>query len=132
MKQIVPLLVVLLISCAPTHFLSNAEIPTAKKLKDIMWAQAELADPAFKKINTTTYTDADWEVFTTTGKRLQLTSAKIKHDFSKGADWDAMASHLANGATDLIAAAEAKDGKATTAALEATRNSCRICHKRFR
>lgn len=132
MKHILSSLAILLAGCAPTHFLSNAEIPTAKKLKDVMWAQAELADPVFKKINAPAFTEADWEAFTAAGKRLQITSARIKHDFSKGDDWNAMAAHLSNGANELVAAAEAKDSTAVTAALNATRNSCRICHKRFR
>ena len=133
MKQLLFVLLALpMAGCGPAHFLSNAEIPAAKKLKDVMWAQAELADPAFKKIAAPAYTDADWVAFMAAGQRLQLTSVKIKRDFSKGPDWNALADHLGNSASELTAAAEARDAKATATALAATRNSCRMCHKRFK
>ncbi len=130
--RLVPVLAVLWAGCRSARLLSNAEIPASQNIKDVMWTQAELADPAFKKISAPIYTDADWVALIATGKRLQISSAKIKRDFSKGPDWNALADHLSNGASGLTTAAEARDGKAVTAALIATRNSCRACHKQFK
>jgi hypothetical protein len=121
-----------LVGCGPAHFIGNSEIPTAKTLKPVMWSQAELADPAFKKITAPAYLDADWTAFTALGQRLQITSVKIKKDFSKGGDWNAFADALDVHAGELNDAARAKDQKAASTALAATRSTCRACHKEFK
>lgn len=120
------------IGCGPAHFIGNAEIPTAKKLSDVMWSQAQLADPAFKKITAPAYHDADWAAFTALGERLQLTSVKLKQDFSKGADWNELAEALGVHAGQLLDAAKAKDQKAASTALASTRADCRACHKEYK
>lgn len=120
------------IGCGPAHFIGNSEIPTAKTLKPIMWSQAQLADPAFKKITAPAYHDADWAAFTALGERLQLTSVKLKQDFSKGADWNTFADALGLHGRELIDAAKAKDHQAAATALAATRADCRACHKEFK
>jgi hypothetical protein len=120
------------IGCGPAHFIGNSEIPTAKTLGPVMWSQAELADPAFKKIAAPAYLDADWASFTALGQRLQITSVKIKQDFSKGGNWNALADALGVHAGELVDASRAKDRKAASTALAATRDTCRACHKEFR
>lgn len=120
------------VGCGPAHFISNAEIPTAQTLRPVMWSQAELADPAFKKIAAPAYLDADWAAFTALGQRLQISSAKLKQDFSKGADWNALADVLGIHAGELLDAARSKDNKAASTALTSTRATCRACHKEFK
>ncbi|HVM60844.1 MAG TPA: cytochrome c [Verrucomicrobiae bacterium] len=133
MRRFIPALVaVALTACAPTRYLTNAEIPSAKDLKSVMWAQAQLTDPAFKKINAPAYSDADWAAFLAIGERLQLTTAKIKGDFSKGQHWNELADSLAGQAGELTAAAQSKNVKAASEALGAMRASCRACHADFR
>jgi len=120
------------VGCRSAHILGNAEIPTAKKLSDVMWSQAQLADPAFKKIPAPAYHAADWAAFTALGERLQLTSVKLKQDFSKGDHWNALADALGVHAGQLIEAAKAKDQKAAATALASTRSDCRACHKEYK
>ena len=120
------------VGCGPAHYIDNAEIPTAQTLRPVMWSQAELADPAFKKIKATTYSDADWTAFAALGQRLQISSAKLRQDFSKGGDWNALADALGVHAGELVDAAKMKNHQAASAALVATRATCRDCHKEFR
>ena len=94
--------------CAPSHVLTNAEIPQAQKLGDLMWSQASLTDPAFKKSHNATFTDADY------------------------AEFAAAADAIAARAAELSTAAAARDPKATSAALMAVKDGCRSCHKQFK
>jgi hypothetical protein len=121
-----------IIGCGPAHFIGDSEIPTARTLSPVMWSQAELADPAFKKINSPAYANADWVAFTALGERLQIASVKIKQDFSKGDDWNALAAALGVHGGELIVATRAKDPQAASTALVATRDTCRACHRQFR
>lgn len=120
------------IGCGPAHFIGTSEIPTAKTLSPVMWSQAELADPAFKKITATAYEETDWTAFSALGQRLQVASAKLKQDFSQGADWDTLADALGVHGRELVDATRAKDMAAASTALTATRATCRTCHKEFR
>jgi hypothetical protein len=121
-----------MIGCGPAHVIGNSEIPTAKTLRPIMWSQAELADPAFKKIIAPAYHDADWTAFTALGERLQISSVKLKQDFSKGEDWNAFADALGLHGRELVGAAKSRDHQAASAALTAMRTTCRACHKEYR
>ena len=120
------------VGCGPAHYIGNWEIPTAQTLRPVMWSQAELADPAFKKIKAPAYSDADWTAFDALGQRLQISSAKLRQDFSKGEDWNALAAALGVHAGELVDAAKAKNHQAASAALVATRVTCRACHNEFR
>lgn len=124
--------VVTLIGCGPSHFIGNSEIAAAKTLSPIMWSQAELADPAFKKIAAPGYSDADWAAFTALGERLQIASAKLKQDFSKGENWNAFVDALGVHGGELIDAAREEKPRAASAALAAIRADCRACHNEFR
>ena len=120
------------LSCAPSHIMTNAEVPQATKLGDVMWSQAQVMDPSFKKIDAAAYSDADWAAFQEAGERLQITTAKIKQSFSKGPEFDAFADQLATHGKELMAASQSKDPAAAKAALTASRDTCRACHKQFR
>ena len=107
------------------------EIPKLTKLGDVMDNQATAMDPLFKKIGQTTFTDADWAAITAAAARVQATSLKIK-DFSKGAEFDALAMKLNQQATDLSNSYASKDTAAANTALGNMKATCKECHKKFR
>jgi cytochrome c556 len=88
-------------------------------------------DPLFKKIGQATFTDADWAALTSAAAKVQATSLKIK-DFSKGAEFDALAMKLNQQATDLGNSYSNKDSAAANSALAAMKATCKECHKKFR
>lgn len=107
------------------------EIPKLTKLGDVMDNQATAMDPLFKKIGQTTFTDADWAAITAAAARVQATSLKIK-DFSKGAEFDALAMKLNQQATELSNSYASKDSAAANTALGNMKATCKECHKKFR
>ena len=107
------------------------EIPKLTKLGDVMDNQATAMDPLFKKIGQTTFTDADWAAITAAAARVQATSLKIK-DFSKGAEFDALAMKLNQQATELSNSYASKDAAAANTALGNMKATCKECHKKFR
>jgi hypothetical protein len=121
-----------LAGCAPSHRYTDAEIPALPRLGDLMWSQAQVMDPAFKRIGAASYADEDWSRFAAGGARLKLTTARLKRDFSRGPGFDALADQLAARADDLLAAASAKEPARASAALAGAREACRACHKQFR
>jgi cytochrome c556 len=108
-----------------------AEIPKLTKLDDVMDNQATAMDPLFKKIGATAFTDEDWAALTAAGAKVQATSLKIK-DFSKGAEFDALAMKLNQYATDLSNSYASKDTVAANTALGNMKATCKECHKKFR
>lgn len=107
------------------------EIPKLTKLDDVMANQATAMDPLFKKIGQTTFSDDDWAQLTAASTRLQATSLKIK-DFSKGAEFDALAMKLNQHATELGNSYATKDATAANTALSNMKATCKECHKKFR
>lgn len=107
------------------------EIPKLTKLSDVMDNQATAMDPLFKKIGQTTFTDEDWAAITAAAARVQATSLKIK-DFSKGAEFDALAMKLNQQATELSNSYASKDAAAASTALGNMKATCKECHKKFR
>jgi cytochrome c556 len=107
------------------------EIPKLTKLSDVMDNQATTMDPLFKKIGQTTFTDEDWAALTAASAKIQATSAKIK-DFSKGAEFDALAMKLNQQAADLGNSYASKDAVAANTALTNMKATCKECHKKFR
>ncbi len=131
-KLMLALVVAGVAACGPP--LKNtpvAEIPKLTKLTDVMDNQATAMDPLFKKIGQTTFTDADWAAITSAAARVQATSLKIK-DFSKGAEFDALAMKLNQQATDLSNSYASKDAAAANTALGNMKATCKECHKKFR
>jgi cytochrome c556 len=57
---------------------------------------------------------------------------KLKQDFSKGEKWNVLAEALGVHAGELVEATKTKDHQATSAALTATRATCRACHSEFK
>jgi len=107
------------------------EIPKLTKLTDVMDNQATVMDPLFKKIGQTTFSDEDWAALTAAATRVQATSLKIK-DFSKGAEFDALAMKLNQQATELSNSYASKDAAAANTALGNMKATCKECHKKFR
>jgi cytochrome c556 len=118
-------------ACAPKKNLPVSEIPKLTKLEDVMDVQATVADPLFKKASAPSCSDADWAAFADASVRLQATAVKIK-DFSKGADFDALAARLHDQAGALGSAATAKDVAGAQTALRDLKSTCKECHKKFR
>jgi len=107
------------------------EIPKLTKLDDVMDNQATAMDPLFKKIGQTSFTDEDWAALTAAAAKVQATSLKIK-DFSKGAEFDALAMKLNQGATELANSYATKDAATANKALVGMKATCKECHKKFR
>jgi cytochrome c556 len=119
-------------ACGPPKMNTPVEeIPKLAKLDDVMDNQATVMDPLFKKIGQTTFTDEDWAALTSAAARVQATSLKIK-DFSKGAEFDALAMKLNQHATELSNSYATKDASAASNALAAMKATCKECHKKFR
>jgi hypothetical protein len=107
------------------------EIPKLTKLDDVMDNQATTMDPLFKKIGQAQFTDSDWAALTAASTRVQATSLKIK-DFSKGAEFDALAMKLNQQAAELGNSYSNKDSAAANTALANMKATCKECHKKFR
>jgi hypothetical protein len=126
------LLALLACGCAPPIRQANVEdIPKLTSLKDVMDVQSTYADPQWKKINLGAYSEADYAAFIDVSARIGATSDKIKA-FSKGADFDALATRLKDKAAALGAAAQAKNGADASRALAEMKATCRECHSKFR
>ena len=115
----------------PTKNTPVEEIPKLTKLDDVMDNQATVMDPLFKKIGHSTFSDDDWAQLTAAATKVQATSLKIK-DFSKGAEFDALAMKLNQLATDLTNSYASKDAIAANTALTAMKATCKECHSKFK
>jgi cytochrome c556 len=107
------------------------DIAKLTSLETVMDNQATVADPQWKKIGEASYIDADWTAFLLASERIQATSLKTK-DFSKGADFDALAMKLNEKAKALGTAATAKDAAGASGALKDMKATCKECHSKFR
>jgi len=107
------------------------DINKLTKLGQVMEAQANLADPQFKKRDQQTFTDAEFATFADVGTRLQATALKTKA-FTKGEGFDALATRVHDRAADLVTAATAKDAAGARKALTDMKATCKECHKKFR
>lgn len=96
-----------------------------------MDVQATVADPQFKKIGQTSYTDADWNAFADMANRLQVTSKKT-HQFTKGPEFDKLADQLHERAQNLAKVAAARDSAAASDALATIKSTCKECHSKFK
>jgi hypothetical protein len=126
---VIPIIAAL--GCAPKLSTPVEEIPKLAKLDQVMANQATTADPLFRKIGQSSYSDAELAAMSDAAARLAATAAKIK-DFSKGAEFDALAERLAEKARALGGAATAKDGAAASTALKEMKATCKECHTKFR
>src|SRR5277367_3009856 len=117
MRALIPLSLLFLAACPPNTRFTTEQVPTLDSLDDVMWAQSQSADPQFKKIGATTFTDDDYAQLTALAARIDATTAKVKKNFSRGPAFDAFADALAAHAKELADAATAKDAAKSTAAL---------------
>jgi hypothetical protein len=131
MKKLALALLLVGSACTPQLSTPVEEIPKLTKLDDVMANQATVMDPLFKKIGQTSFNDDEWALLTSAGTRVQATSLKIK-DFTKGAEFDALAMKLNRYAADLSNSYASKDAVAANTALTNMRATCKECHKRFR
>ena len=124
----------LVAGCAPSHKYTDGEVASIPKLGDLMWAQAQASDPAFKLRDNTSLTDEQYAVAARAGERIKLTAPRIKDPslMPKGDEYNRFADQLAGNADALLAAVSAKDVGKTTAALSEMKNTCRGCHHKFR
>ena len=122
-----------LASCGPPVMNTPVnDIPKLATLEEVMDNQATTADPQFKKIGEeSSYTDADYQAFTAASERITATSQKIK-DFSKGPEFDALATRLGENAKALGEAAQRKDAAGSSGALASMKATCKECHSKFR
>jgi cytochrome c556 len=131
-KLMLAMPVILAAACGPPlKSTPIAEIPSLTKLADVMDNQATVMDPLFKTAGQSSFNDEEWAALTAAGTRVQATSLKIK-DFSKGAEFDALAMKLNQYATDLTGSYANKNAAAANAALASMKATCKECHKKFR
>jgi hypothetical protein len=124
--------IVPLLACSPPKLSTPlAEIPKLSSLEEVMDNQATVADPQWKKIGETNYTDADYAAFVQVADRIQVTSLKAK-DFSKGPEFDALAMRLNERAKALGGAAAGKDAAGASQALKEMKATCKECHSKFK
>jgi cytochrome c556 len=132
MRKLFVALPLALASCGPPTNNTPVEgIPKIKTLEEVMDAQATAADPQFAKREQASFTDAEFAAFADTGAKIDATSKRIK-DFTKGPEFDALASKLGENAAALSKAAAAKDPAGSRAALVAMKATCGECHSKFR
>ena len=130
MRILVPALL-LVVGCAAKKSTPLEEIPKLTKLADVMDNQSTVADPLFKKMNQTAFTDEEFKAMEDAAARLQVTAPKIK-DFSKGPEMDALATRLGEKAAALGTAAKAKDAAGAATALKEMKATCKECHSKFK
>jgi Cytochrome C' len=121
----------LFIGCAAKQSTPLEEIPKLTKLADVMDNQSTVADPLFKKMNQTAFTDDEFKAMEDASARLQVTAPKIK-DFTKGPEMTALATRLGEKAVALGTAAKAKDAAAASTALKEMKATCKECHSKFK
>lgn len=130
MRVLIPA-VVLMFGCAAKKSTPIEEIPKLTKLTDVMDNQSTVADPLFKKMMQTSFTDEEFTAMVDASARLQVTAPKIK-DFSKGADFDALATRLGEKAATLGTAAKAKNATDSAKTLQEMKATCKECHSKFK
>jgi cytochrome c556 len=123
--------VILVLGCAAKRSTPLEEIPKLTKLADVMDNQSTVADPLFKKMNQTAFTDEEFKAMEDAAARLQVTAPKIK-DFSKGPEFDALATRLGEKAAALGEAAKAKNAAGAATALQEMKATCKECHSKFK
>jgi cytochrome c556 len=117
--------------CAAKKSTPLEEIPKLTKLADVMDNQSTVADPLFKKMDQTSFTDDEFKSMEDASARLKITAPKIK-DFSKGPDFDALATRLGEKANALGDAARAKNAAGASTALKEMKATCKECHSKFK
>ncbi len=131
MRIWIPAALLLFVGCAAKRSTPLEEIPKLTKLADVMDNQSTVADPLFKKMDQTSFTDDEFKAMEDAAARLKVTAPKIK-DFSKGAAFDALATRLGEKANALDEAAKAKNAAGASTALKEMKATCKECHSKFK
>ncbi len=118
-------------ACVKERHTPIDQIPQITNLKEVMDNQATTADPLFKKMGQTAFSDAEFAAFADGAARVEATSKKIK-DFSKGAGFDALADQLNMQVHGLGDGGRAKDATKVVASLKEMKATCKACHSQFR
>lgn len=124
-------LVLPVMSCVPYYNPALGDIASIRTLKEVMDAQATIADPEWSKIGDEAYSDDDYARFRDVAARIAATAKRSKA-FSKGPAFDQYADRLASAAQKLGKAAEQKDRDLSSVALEEMRGNCKACHAELR
>jgi cytochrome c556 len=113
------------------------EIGKLPTLKDVMDTQSTIADPLFKKIGKERYQDKEklddeiWGKLADASARINATSVRIR-EWTKGAEFDALANRLTSKADALARAVDAKETNTVNTILKDMKATCKECHQRFR
>lgn len=121
-----------LAGCAALKTYTNDDLATAD-LDQLMWAQDQVADPAFELVDQPAFADADWQRVHAAGERLALAAPRLKEPkLTQGPEFDAFAEALAKQGTVMVETAAKKDVEGAKAALRAAEAACDGCHAKFR
>lgn len=125
------------LGCAPKLVTPLDEISKLQSIDDLMHNQSTAADPLWSKIGQGKFSDAELAQMAEAGKRIELTSLKVKEfapKLGKGqpAEFEAAAMKLNEAAKQLATAAAAKDNAGSDTALGQMRAACKACHSKFR
>ena len=131
MRVLIPAVLLLSFGCAKKQTTPLEDIPKLTKLEDVMDNQSTVADPLFKKMNQTSFSDDEFKAMEDAAARLQVTAPKIK-DFSKGPAFNALADQLGQKAVMLATASKAKDAAGASTALKEMKATCKECHSKFK
>jgi hypothetical protein len=121
----------LLVGCAAKKSTPLEEIPKLTKLADVMDNQSTVADPLFKKMQQTSFSDDEFKAMEDASARLQVTAPKIK-DFAKDDGMKALATQLGEKAVALGVAAKAKSAADAAKALQEMKATCKECHSKYK
>ncbi len=110
------------------------QIGKLESLEELMRVQAQAADPLFKKRGQASYSEAEFQAMINGGGRVEAAATALSLRFGKTRPqpFGELAVKLKNGATELGAAAQARNAARASAALEAMKSACASCHKQFK
>jgi cytochrome c556 len=118
----------------PKQDYTNDQLRQINSLEEVMRVQAATMDPQFGKIGSTKFTDAEFAQLVSAGQRMQASAEVVRqnHSAKRPPSFASLAEQLGKYATELSAAAEAKDAARSSTALQQMRDTCRACHKEHR
>ena len=128
-------LLVALGGCRPPglEFVPTDKIDQVNDLSELMWVQADSADPRFDLAEDIedSMTDAQAREFIDMGVRLQASGKRLVH-FSMGPDFTGWSNELVTKAAALEKAARSGDAKESARLALSVRNTCRTCHDKYK
>jgi hypothetical protein len=136
-RPFAPLLALLILAgCVPSpkQDYTLDQIGKLDSLEELMRVLAQAADPQFKKRGQASHTEAEFQAMLQGAGRIEAAGTTLASRFGKTRPqpFGELAIKLKNGATELLAAAQARQSPKASAALEAIKNTCATCHKQFK